>query len=66
MSRLADRMSDLELTKSDDSFDCGDTVVEEALAYFVSMFNKRGQTTRTWLNGLFRVECGWRHLGLLR
>ena len=51
MSRLADRMSDLELTKSDDSFDCGDTVVQEALAYFVSMYNKRGQTTRTWLNG---------------
>lgn len=51
MSRLVDRMSDLELTKSDDSFDCGDTVVQEALAYFVSMYNKRGQTTRTWLNG---------------
>ena len=42
MSRLADRMSDLEL---------GDAVVQEALAYFVSMYNKRGQTTRTWLNG---------------
>ena len=51
MSRLADRMSYLELTKSDDSFDCGDTAVQEALAYFVSMYNKRGQTTRTWLNG---------------
>ena len=44
MSRLVDRMSDLELTKSDNSFDCGDTIVQEALAYF-------GQTTRTWLNG---------------
>ena len=50
MSRLADRMSDLELTKSDDSFDCGDTAVQEALAYFVSMYNKRGQATREWLN----------------
>ena len=25
--------------------------MQEALAYFVSMYNKRGQTTRTWLNG---------------
>ena len=51
MSRLVDRMSDLELSKSDDAFDCGDTVVQEALVYFVSMYNKRGQTTRTWLSG---------------
>ena len=25
-----------------------------------------GSNWRASLNGLFRVECGWRHLGLLR
>lgn len=54
MSRLADRMSDLELTKSDDSFDCGDTAVQEALAYFVSMYNKRGQNDANMAQWMLR------------
>lgn len=51
MSQLAEEVSQLGLTRCEDSFDCGDHAVEEALSYFATMYNKRGQTTRTWLNG---------------
>lgn len=50
MSQLAEGISELGLTKCEDSFDCGDRAVEEALSYFATMYNKRGQTTREWLN----------------
>lgn len=50
MSQLAEGMSQLELTRCEDSFDCGDDAVEEALSYFATMYNKRGQATREWLN----------------
>lgn len=50
MSQLAEGISELGLTKCEDSFDCGDHAVEEALSYFATMYNKRGQATREWLN----------------
>lgn len=50
MGRLSDGMSELGLTKCEDSFDCDDHAVEEALSYFATMYNKRGQATREWLN----------------
>ena len=50
MRELAEGMSQLGLTKCEDSFDCGDHAVEEALSYFATMYDKRGQATREWLN----------------
>ena len=50
MGRLSDGMSELGLDKCEESFDCGDSAVRDALMYFVSMHNRRGQATREWLN----------------
>lgn len=50
MRELAEGMSQLGLTKCEDSFDCDDHAVEEALSYFATMYDKRGQATREWLN----------------
>ena len=50
MSQLAEEVSQLVLTRCEDSFDCGYHAVEEALSYFATMYNKRGQATREWLN----------------
>ena len=50
MGRLSDGMSELGLDKCEESFDCGDSAMRDALMYFVSMHNRRGQATREWLN----------------
>lgn len=50
MGRLSDGMSKLGLDKCEESFDYGDSAVRDALMYFVSVYNRRGQATREWLN----------------